>query len=228
MCSWLILSPPFKKSCERAWIPMWACYHAPVTCVLACLDDMHFINWWPGIPVVAVEWGKPVDVSADAPFSAGDHDFTKARIIPSVILFCNVPEKITDSFPSGKVQLASRMVYLCVPLLSDRVVNYFIFWNTCHSHLNPILCLYADRGPDHSINFRFESYINRPFSLVESMHASWARTASHSSYRNPVERIMSLINLGLESISAMRQKMSDEMEKVISNANSMDEIWKVA
>ena len=39
---------------------------------------------------------------------------------------------------------------------------------------------------------------------------------------------MSLINLGLQSVGVLRQQMSDEMEKAISNANSMDEIQKVA
>ena len=53
-----------------------------------------------------------------------------------------------------------------------------------------------------------------------------ARTAPHSSYRNPVERIMSLINLGLQSVGVMRQQMLDEMEKAISNANSMDAMLK--
>ena len=52
-----------------------------------------------------------------------------------------------------------------------------------------------------------------------------AQTAPHNSYRNPVERIMSLINIGLQSIGVMRQKMPQD---VIKNANSTDEICKVA
>ena len=72
-------------------------------------DDKHFVKVGePGFPVAAVERGKQVVVSADAPFSVGDHDFTKAKIIPSVTLLCNVPEKITESFYSGKVQVTLK------------------------------------------------------------------------------------------------------------------------
>ncbi len=39
-----------------------------------------------------------------------------------------------------------------------------------------------------------------------------ARTAPQNSYRNPVERIMSLINLGLQSVGL---KMSEENEQRI-------------
>lgn len=41
------------------------------------------------VSTAAIDRGKQVIVSAAAPFSVGDHDFTKAKIIPSVI-----PEKI--------------------------------------------------------------------------------------------------------------------------------------
>lgn len=62
-------------------------------------------------------------VSTDISFSVADHDFTKAKIVPSVTLLCSLPEKITDSFYSGKV---------CVTLKdgifesSDTAVNYFM------------------------------------------------------------------------------------------------------
>ena len=72
-------------------------------------DDKHFIKVGePGYPVAAVDRGKQVVVSAAAPFSVGDHDFTKAKIIPSVTLLCNVPGKITDSFYPGKVHVALK------------------------------------------------------------------------------------------------------------------------
>ena len=45
-----------------------------------------------------------------------------------------------------------------------------------------------------------------------------SRTAPHNSYRNPVERNMSLINIGLQSIEMMTQKMPQEMEDAIQSA----------
>ena len=54
------------------------------------------------------------------------------------------------------------------------------------------------------------------------------RTAPHHSYRNPVERIMSLLNIGLQSVGVMRQKMSNEMEQAIHGAKSMTDVRNVA
>ncbi len=47
-------------------------------------------------------------------------------------------------------------------------------------------------------------------------------------YKNPVERVMSLLNLGLQSIRVMCQEMSEENEKLIKNCNSMEEIRNAA
>jgi len=55
-----------------------------------------------------------------------------------------------------------------------------------------------------------------------------ARTAPQNSYQNPVERIMSILNLGLQSIGFMLQKMPEEYKKLIKNLNSMREIMNAA
>lgn len=41
------------------------------------------------------------------------------------------------------------------------------------------------------------------------------RTAPSNSWANPVERIMSIVNLGLQGIGIMRKKGSDAFEKAI-------------
>ena len=98
-------------------------------------DDKHFVKVGePGFPVAAVERGKQVVVSADAPFSVGDHDFTKAKIIPSVTLLCNVPEKITAL---GRYKLHSRVGYFNLPLHSDTVLSCCMHWSTVIFTLTP-------------------------------------------------------------------------------------------
>jgi len=47
------------------------------------------------------------------------------------------------------------------------------------------------------------------------------RTAPNHSWRNPVERIMSVINLGLQCIGIMCSEGSVEFEKAIKNANNL-------
>lgn len=51
-----------------------------------------------------------------------------------------------------------------------------------------------------------------------------ASTVPHNSYRNPVERVMSSLNLGLQAVGMMRQKMLEEFERLIHCCNSMKEI----
>lgn len=55
-----------------------------------------------------------------------------------------------------------------------------------------------------------------------------ARTAPYHSFRNPAERIMSILNLGLQSGGLARASMSEEMEEKIASCNSVSEIRHVA
>lgn len=54
------------------------------------------------------------------------------------------------------------------------------------------------------------------------------RTAPHQSYRNWVERIMSSLNLALQTIAIERRKMSDQMEHIIKSLNTTVSIRKAA
>ena len=53
------------------------------------------------------------------------------------------------------------------------------------------------------------------------------RTAPSSSWANPVEQIMSIVNIGLQGVGVMRRKMSDEFERAVSKANSVKEVREV-
>ena len=50
------------------------------------------------------------------------------------------------------------------------------------------------------------------------------RTAAGSSYRNTVERIHAVANLGLQSVGMMRQKMSPDMKLFKKKFNSNNEL----
>ncbi|KAI8487989.1 hypothetical protein Bbelb_344370 [Branchiostoma belcheri] len=47
-------------------------------------------------------------------------------------------------------------------------------------------------------------------------------------FRNPVERMMSVINLGLQAIGVMRKKMTPDMERLFHSVNTMKEARAVA
>ena len=54
------------------------------------------------------------------------------------------------------------------------------------------------------------------------------QTAPNNSWINPCERLMSILNLGLQCVSTTRAKSSDETEAMLKSCNSMSEIRKEA
>ncbi|GES78232.1 hypothetical protein GLOIN_2v1880501 [Rhizophagus clarus] len=79
-----------------------------------------------GFPVAAVERGKQVVVNKNATFAVADHNFTKAGIVSSIIMICNIPESIDELYNI---------------LLDENLVN------------KPVLCLYTDGEPDHHCTY---------------------------------------------------------------------------
>ena len=73
---------------------------------MVCLDDKHNLKVGePGFPVAAVDQGREVVVTCNSSLQVGDHDFTKAKITPSVTLICDVPESL---FIVGVSKFATR------------------------------------------------------------------------------------------------------------------------
>ena len=89
----------------------------------------------------------------------------------------------------------------------------------------PILFLFSDGGPDHRL-----TYISVQLSLIclflklDLDYLCAGRTAPYHSWRNPVERIMSVLNLGLQCVGLARQQMSDEFEKEVLKCNNLSEL----
>lgn len=86
-----------------------------------------------------------------------------------------------------------------------------------HQIESPILVLYTDGGPDHRCD-----YISVIYSMVylfldlDLDMLVLARNAPGHSWRNPAERIMSILNLGLQAVGMMRQPAGDdEIERKI-------------
>ena len=85
-----------------------------------------------------------------------------------------------------------------------------------------ILCVYTDGGPDHRT-----TYVSVKLSLIALFlkfdldYLIAARTPPYHSWCNPVERVMSLLNLGLQCIGMMRREGSELFEKEMSKCGNM-------
>ncbi|RIB24657.1 hypothetical protein C2G38_2167980 [Gigaspora rosea] len=193
---------------------------------LAFLDNKHQCKISkPGYPIVAVEKGKQVIVNKNVTFAISDHDFTKTGMVPSITMLCSIPKTIDGNFYAGQVNIGLKdpifqpfsplchMTELYDILLIQRIIN-------------PILCLYIDSGPNHRCTYMQVqlSYI----CLFLALNLNYLVTPPQHSWKNPVERVMSTLNLGLQCIGLMHTKMNEKYEKLIKKTNSMKEIREVA
>jgi hypothetical protein len=85
--------------------------------------------------------------------------------------------------------------------------------------------LYTDGGSDHKNTFlRVQLSLIAMFIALDLDYLVAVRTPLGHSWKNPVERIMSILNLDMQCVGLMRQKMNEEMENLISGCNSLEDI----
>lgn len=153
-------------------------------------------------------------------FSVADHDFTKCGMIPSVMLICDIPSSIEESFYTGQVYVGLKDP-IFEPSSALRHATEMGKIITQRNLGNPVLVMYSDGGPDHNVTFLKTqlALISLFLSLDLDMLVA-VRTAPHHSWKNPCERINCILNIGLQAIGLMRSSMSNEHEKNLSTCNS--------
>ena len=191
----------------------------------ACIDDKHLAKVGePNFPVAAVERGKEVIVSLNETFLVGDHDFCKFSLIPSVVFINEIPPTCEGSWYIGQVYDGIKdAVFEASSPIRHAAELYNILKSRDDSH--PMLFIYSDGGPDHRL-----TYLSVQLSLIalfikldlDVLIAG--RTAPSHSWANPVERVMSVLNIGLQSVGVMRAKVGDNLEKALVKCSSLKEI----
>ena len=89
----------------------------------------------------------------------------------------------------------------------------------------PILFLYTDGGPDHRL-----TYVSVQLSLIclflklDLDYLCVGRTAPYHSWHNPVERIMSILNLSLQCVGLARAEMSEEFEIEVEKSKTLSDL----
>ena len=194
-----------------------------------CLDDKHRMKIGePGFPVAAAERGRRVMVKVGSSFDVADHDFTKFSMIPSVVLMNNILQDITESWYRGKVYVSLKDA----AFEYSSPIRHMTELSSILSSLQQerkIVLLYTDGGPDHRVTFLSVQLALIALFLKHDLDfLCAARTAPCHSWSNPVERIMSTLNLGLQCVGLMREKMDDEFEKTAQRCKSLKDLRKKA
>ncbi|KAJ8375554.1 hypothetical protein SKAU_G00061340, partial [Synaphobranchus kaupii] len=162
--------------------------------------------------VAAVERGKSVLAALGKRLTVADHDFTRLSMTPSVSLLIDVPDSIEGSFHRGKVFviLKENAFQPSSPIRHMTELQHLL---TQLGPVKPIVVLYTDGGPDHRL-----TYLSVQLSLLEIFleldldFLCAFRTPPQHSWKNPVERIMSILNLALQGVGCMREEVEHEAQ----------------
>ena len=196
-----------------------------------CLDDKAIV------PVG--ETGSPVSTGVRArhrslvapgqPLEALDHDYHVAGIIPSVCFLIDIPPNARDSFYTGTVHVTIKdKIFEASSPLRHAVETTSITRESCSTDginaMKPILLRYTDGGPDHRTTYRSVQLVAiLEFIALDLDMMILARTAPNQSYNNPAERVMSLLNLGLQNVSLSRDTslMSEALQARLHSLNTL-------
>ena len=193
------------------------------------MDDKHACKVGePGFPVAAVERGKRVLVAADKKMAVGDHDFTKFTQVPSVTFSIAIPQDVTGSFYDGQVHVGVKdhVFQRSTPVRHTAELSHILTESAGeHGNVKEILFFYTDGGPDHRLTYKsvqiclFTLFIKHDLDMLVA-----ARTPPHWSWKDPAERIMSILNLGLQCVGLMRAQMDEKYETKIASCGGLAQL----
>lgn len=192
-------------------------------CCLVCCDDKAKVAVGePGFSISTGVRGKKTLAPSTTTLSAGDHDMSKASLTPSVILKVDVPQSSDQSFVQGQVSVS----------VNDSVFQgstpfrHAISIGKSMDRSAKILLKYSDGGVDHRNTL--ESVKCATICLFKEYDLDMvilARCAPGNSWINPAERVMSILNLGLQNCALEREASTDkEMKAKLKSCGSMKEI----
>lgn len=194
-----------------------------------CMDDKHHCKVGePDHPVAAVDRGKRVIVGQEKVFAVSDHDFTKFSIVPSVTMLLDIPESIYGSFYRGQVYVGVKDLVL-EPSSPIRHITEASKLLEFEQNQKSILLIYTDGRPDHRL-----TYLSVQLSLIcLFLHGKYdmlvgVRTPPMNSWKNPPERIMSILNLALQSVGLMRKEQSENFKKKVKSISSISQLRDLA
>lgn len=163
--------------------------------------------------------------------AALDHDvLQKDSITPSVLLDIAIPETMDESFYRGQVYATLKDSVLEPSSPNRFAAEICKYWDSLpveRTSSVSALLLFTDGGPEHRT-----TYESAKLSLIHVFRHTKvellvaARTAPGQSFINLVERVMSIINIALQSVAVERSSCSEEVEAALKGCGTVDSIHK--
>ena len=187
-----------------------------------CCDDKAKVKVGePGCPVSTGVRGRESITSRDTTLVALDHDMVKATLTPSVVLQVKLKDNASpdDSFVRGKVTTTindtvfSRSSPFRHALMLARVMQ--------RDGVPNIALKYTDGGTDQRNTLEAVKCAN--ICLFKELSLDMiitVRCAPGQSFLNPAERVMSILNYGLQNCATERQVQDESTESILKRCNS--------
>jgi hypothetical protein len=192
--------------------------------LLFCDDKANIHIGEPGTAVSTGVRGKKTLAPVNTVLSALDHDMsTKGSLTPSVILECKIPLAREESFVRGKVHVAiNDSVYQ-----TSSPFRHAAMLSNMMPRGKYVLLKFTDGGTDQRNTL--EAVKCASICLFKELDLDLlvlCRCAPGQSWKNPAERCMCLLNLGIQNCSLERHLLDDASEKEIKKCNGMSDLRK--
>lgn len=138
-----------------------------------------------------------------------------------------MPDTIEESFYHGKVFVVLKENAF-QPSSAIRHMAELKNLLTRLGEVKPILLLYTDGGPDHRLTYlSVQLSLMAIFLELDLDFLCAVRTPPQHSWKNPVERIMSILNIALQGVGCMREPLVDH-EAELKRCNTLKSIRELA
>ena len=180
----------------------------------------------PDAPISTGVRGKKTLTPVASTLVAADHDMSKSSLTPTVILDCNIPDDIDHSFVQGQVTtiINDSVFQQSSPFRHGVALSKYITELQKKKDLG-LLLKFTDGGVDQRNTL--ESVKCATICLFRECNLDMvimARCAPGHSYLNPAERVMSILNLGLQNCALERSKSDDDAEVLFKRCGSMADL----
>ena len=201
------------------------------SCLLCFADDKAKVPIGePGVAIASGVRGRKTLAPSSTTIASMDHDVHHVgSLTPSVYLECAIPATVGESFYRGTVTVIvnDSVFQACSPFRHAATLVKMLKEKDEKPH---VLLKFSDGGTDQRNTL--ESVVCSLICVFKELDLDMliaGRCAPGQSYTNPAERVMAILNIGLQNVAIERRPGSQETEKLIkSKAHSMKELRKLA
>ena len=178
----------------------------------------------PGTPEPATSHMRKAVTTKNVTLEASDHNYHVTNLTPSVDLICDIPDTPFGSFYSGQVYVGLKDSIFEGSDPLRHVTELMSVLKRENERFSPYLVLFTDGGADHNLTFLYvQCVLLALFKIGDFDILNVGRCAPYQSYINPAERVMSVLNIGLQGL-ALDRDHAGVFENVLSSCKTMNSV----